>query len=290
MRNDILLKYRKFVKDFTNLHNNARQLPIGDYDVVAENANPTYKVLIFSPHPDDECIIGALPLRLKNEQNAEVINIAVTLGSTKERKQERLEELTNACKSLGFKLLLPGELALDAVYLKTKEDSPKKWQAKVATIVEIIKNEKPDMLLFPHNNDFNSTHIGVYHLVTDAIKQIITKSPDFNPAIIETEFWHMMEKPNLMIGLSEDDEALLVYALSAHTKEVERNPYHINHPARMIDNVMRGAEVVGGEGGHAPKMDFAMLYRHSRIINGTITPEPTNKVFGTEDDLSEIIH
>ena len=76
----------------------------------------------------------------------------------------------------------------------------------------------------------------------------------------------MMEDPNLMIGLSEEDEALLVYALSAHTKEVERNPYHLNHPARMLDNVMRGAEVVGGQGGHAPKMDFAMLYRHSTIV------------------------
>lgn len=289
MQNDILLKYREFIKDFTELHNNARQLSIGDFCEVEVNPNPSYKVMTFAPHPDDECIIGALPLRLINEHNAKVVNVAVTLGSNKERKQGRLEELTNACKSLGFSLLVPEQMGLDGVYLKTKENSPDEWQQKVEVIANIIKTVKPDMVLFPHDNDFNSTHIGVHHLVTDALNQILAKDPEFKTSIIETEFWHMMEDPNLMIGLSEEDEALLVYALSAHTKEVERNPYHINHPARMLDNVMRGAEVVGGQGGHAPKMDFAMLYRHSTIIDGKITPIPSNKVFGVEDDLKELL-
>jgi LmbE family N-acetylglucosaminyl deacetylase len=289
MQNDILLKYQEFIKEFTDLHNRARQLPIGDFSDIAENIQPTYKVMIFSPHPDDECIIGALPLRLKNEHNAEVINVAVTLGSNPERKQGRLKELSNACKSLGFRLLVPLEKALDDVYLKTKENSPDEWQEKVNIIAEIITQEKPDMVLLPHDNDFNSTHIGVNHLVVDAIQSIISTDASFKISIIETEFWHMMEKPNLMIGLSEEDEALLVYALSAHTEEVERNPYHINHPARMIDNVMRGAEVVGGQGGHAPKMDFAMLYRHSSIVDGQIVSTTSNKVFGVEDDLKELL-
>ncbi|MCH2207904.1 MAG: PIG-L family deacetylase [Lentisphaerales bacterium] len=289
MQNDIILKYREFIKNFTELHNNARQLPIGDFCEVEVNPNPSYKVMTFAPHPDDECIIGALPLRLINEHNAEVVNVAVTLGSNKDRKRGRLEELTNACKSLGFSLLVPEQMGLDGVYLKTKENSPDEWLQKVDVIADIITTEKPDMVLFPHDNDFNSTHIGVHHLVTDALNQILAQDPEFKTSIIETEFWHMMEDPNLMIGLSEEDEALLVYALSAHTKEVERNPYHLNHPARMLDNVMRGAEVVGGQGGHAPKMDFAMLYRHSTIVGGKIIPVTSNKVFGVEDDLKELL-
>ena len=289
MQNDIILKYREFIKNFTELHNNARQLPIGDFCEVEVNPNPSCKVMTFAPHPDDECIIGALPLRLINEHNAEVVNVAVTLGSNKDRKRGRLEELTNACKSLGFSLLVPEQMGLDGVYFKTKENSPDEWLQKVDVIADIITTEKPDMVLFPHDNDFNSTHIGVHHLVADALNQILAQDPEFKTSIIETEFWHMMEDPNLMIGLSEEDEALLVYALSAHTKEVERNPYHLNHPARMLDNVMRGAEVVGGQGGHAPKMDFAMLYRHSTIVGGKIIPVTSKKVFGIEDNLKELL-
>ena len=37
--------------------------------------------LVFSPHPDDECLTGALPLRLHRE-NWQIVNIAVSLGST----------------------------------------------------------------------------------------------------------------------------------------------------------------------------------------------------------------
>jgi hypothetical protein len=51
------------------------------------------RALIFSPHPDDEIIIGALPLRLLREQKLNVINVAVTLGSLVGRQAERWQEL-----------------------------------------------------------------------------------------------------------------------------------------------------------------------------------------------------
>jgi LmbE family N-acetylglucosaminyl deacetylase len=59
---------------------------------VAANA-PT--ALIFAPHPDDEVIIGGLPLRLLRELKLNVVNVAVTLGSRAERQAERWQELKN---------------------------------------------------------------------------------------------------------------------------------------------------------------------------------------------------
>src|SRR5438874_720108 len=56
------------------------------------------KVLLFSPHPDDEVITGALPLKLLRDAKWNVINVAVTLGSKPERKPERLEELRCCCE------------------------------------------------------------------------------------------------------------------------------------------------------------------------------------------------
>ncbi len=43
--------------------------------------------------------------------------------------------------------------------------------------------------------------------------------------------------------------------------EVGRNPYHLRLPAWMIDNVRRGTELVGGQGGASPGFVFATLYR-----------------------------
>jgi LmbE family N-acetylglucosaminyl deacetylase len=58
--------------------------------------------LIFSPHPDDECIIGGLALRLMREAGMRVVNVAVTQGSNKARQAGRLEELRAACDISGL--------------------------------------------------------------------------------------------------------------------------------------------------------------------------------------------
>ena len=54
-----------------------------------------------------------------------------------------------------------------------------------------------------------------------------------------------------MVESSAADVADLMAALSLHVGEVARNPYHLRLPAWMIDNVRRGAELVGGQGGAA---------------------------------------
>jgi len=63
----------------------------------------------------------------------------------------------------------------------------------------------------------------------------------------------------------------LVAAISFHVKEVERNPYHLTLPAWMQDNVRRGGELVGGQGGAVPDFTFAVLYRLRRWGKGAFT-------------------
>ena len=74
-------------------------------------------VLVFAPHPDDECITGALPLRLLRELKMRVVNVAVTLGSRKDRRQERWQELQQACDFIGFETLLPAPGGLEKINL-----------------------------------------------------------------------------------------------------------------------------------------------------------------------------
>ena len=60
----------------------------------------------------------------------------------------------------------------------------------------------------------------------------------------------------------------MMTALSFHVGEVQRNPYHLLVPAWMQDNVRRGGELVGGQGGAAPDFSFATLYRVRRWDSG----------------------
>jgi hypothetical protein len=73
-----------------------------------------------------------------------------------------------------------------------------------------------------------------------------------------------------MVEMSAADLADLLAALSFHVEEVKRNPYHLRLPAWMQDNVRRGAELVGGQGGAAPDFAFATLYRVRQWRHGAV--------------------
>lgn len=224
------------------------------------------RVLIFSPHPDDEVIIGGFALRLLREAKWNVINVAVTQGSNKARQQPRLEELKNCCNYIGFGLLQTAPNGLEKINAKTRQQDPAHWQACVQTIAAILAREQPKVIFFPHEADWNSSHIGTSLLVTDALKTL----SDFSCYCVETEYWAAMATPNLMVEIAPQDLADLITALSFHVGEVQRNPYHLSLTAWMMDNVRRGGEVVCGQGGAAPAFTFATLYRLRRWQNGQL--------------------
>jgi LmbE family N-acetylglucosaminyl deacetylase len=221
----------------------------------SETAGP--KALVFAPHPDDEVIIGGLPLRLMRERGFTVVNVAVTLGSKVDRQAERWRELQAACGFIGFGLTAPGRGGLEGINPEAREQDPARWAASVLAITAVLAAEKPHIVFLPHGADWNRTHIGVHHLVIEAMARL----PALECQVVETEYWGAMATPNLMVESSPDDVADLVAALALHEGEVARNAYHLRLPAWLMDNVRRGAELVGGQGGTAPRFTFATLYR-----------------------------
>ena len=278
--------YRAFVDGFVRLLTEdgafgATGLARPDRPLVAADAP---KALIFAPHPDDEVIIGGLPLRLLRELKMNVVNVAVTLGSRVDRQVERWQELKNCCDYIGFGLVAPGERGLEGINPAAREKDPQRWASSVKAIAGLLTEHRPSIVFFPHDDDWNKTHIGVHHLLVEALG-----SSGLACLTVETEFWGAMDAPNLMVESSAADVADLVAALSLHVGEVARNAYHLRLPAWMIDNVRRGAELVGGQGGTAPRFAFATLYRLRRweesrfhnIFEG-------GQVLSSQDDLSKL--
>jgi N-acetylglucosamine malate deacetylase 1 len=218
-------------------------------------------VVYCAPHPDDECLSGALAFRLRADSGAKVTNVAVTLGSDKEQRPRRLRELEFACRAAGFELVVPQHPSgLDHVTELNREEKPAEWSAKVAALREIFDRENPDAVLTPHVHDFNTTHVGTHWLVVDALAEHLGRQKREPVLLIETEFWHQIEKPNLMLGLAPEFVAAQLVAIAEHGREMTRNPYHLLHPCRLMDNVRRGSEVVGGQGAAARDFTFAEIY------------------------------
>jgi LmbE family N-acetylglucosaminyl deacetylase len=260
--------FQKFVSESARVFQNGKKLPRGNCKKAARVKilpdAPT--AMLFSPHPDDECITGGLALRLRREVKWNVINVAVTLGSEKKRQVPRLRELKNACGCLGFALIGTG---LDNINLEMREKNPPRWQTAVGLIARILAEHRPRAIFLPHEADGHPTHIGVHFLVLDALIHLPHR---FECFVVETEFWGQLTKPNLLVESKVEDVADLVAALACHAGEVRRNPYHARLPAWMLDNVRRGAEIVGAQGGAAPDFTFGTIYRlrkwsHSRLAD-----------------------
>ena len=229
-------------------------------------------------------------MRLLRECGWKVINVAVTLGGNPERRAGRLEELKGACRFLGFDLLLPAPVrlenvktarrslalpqlpatpgGLENVAASTRANNPKLWSSLVAIVAGLLQQHQPKAIFFPHELDWNSTHIGAHWLVMDALAQ----ADGLSCHLVETEFWGQMASPNLLVEYSVQDVADLVAAVSFHAGEVKRNPYHLRLPAWLHDNVRRGAELAGGQGQAAPHFVFAQLFRLRRWRSGRIEP------------------
>jgi hypothetical protein len=226
--------------EFEALLERAARLPRGS---AARSPRPAAKAdaplaLILAPHPDDECIVGALPLRLQREGGWRVAVAPVTLGSRPERREARLSELRGACAFLGWDALL----------------------AEEGGLAELLRRERPRLVLIPHAEDANTTHRRVHGLAIEALRAL---GPGFRCAVAETEYWATMPDPNLMVETPAGDAGDLVAALSFHQGEIERNPYHVLMPCWLADGARRGAELVGGQGATAPGFRLAALYRLS---------------------------
>ena len=262
--------YLSYAESFKKLTESGKTLPYGNIaplkKVLPKNDAPI--ALIMSPHPDDECIMGGLPLRLMREAGFRIVNVAITLGSKMDRKKARLNELRLACNWIGYELQEMGENGLEKVTIHSRQNFPENWAVMKNQLVEVVNKWNPTAIFFPNSHDWNKTHLGVHMLTLDALKEM----NDFFPFLIETEYWGQMPQPNLLVESSTQEVADLLAALSHHEWELKRNPFHLRMPSWMQDNVRRGAEVIGGQGGNAPEFNFATLYRVTRWKNNKMLP------------------
>jgi LmbE family N-acetylglucosaminyl deacetylase len=224
--------------------------------------------MILSPHPDDESITGSLALRLLQENNAHIVNVAVTIGSNKERQKQRVAELNEATSLL----------EMECLYLN--ED----WEKKAQELTGLIEKYAPDLLIAPHSEDFHPVHIKTNEL----LKTVLGKLDHFTALVAWSEFWAPMSSPNLLLEVPVEILELQMRALEKHAGEIARNPYHLRLPAWMMDNVRRGSEIIGGKGTQGAQMPFGVLYKLELFGPKGFTTLDTPSVLEAENNLAQI--
>lgn len=227
---------------------------------------PKNQVLILAPHPDDECLLGGLALRLKEENSFQVTACAYSLGSNPKRQAARKKEFKSACRLLNFK---------PHVLNENKESDLK----------NLIKKLKPQVIIASHLKDGHPTHIASAKLLIKVLKEL-----KLTTHVFWGEYWQALASPNLMIELSKTQVKNLCDGLIQHKGEIERNPYHLRVPAWMSDNVRRGSEILGHfKESYKSDLAFALLYKHQSVKNGRLLRVKKTKLINLHNDLTDDI-
>ncbi|MDA8160549.1 MAG: PIG-L family deacetylase [Desulfobacteraceae bacterium] len=239
--------------------------------------------VLCSPHPDDEMLTGALALRLRKSGAARVVNLALTLGSALERQVERWRELQAACAVAGFECR-----RLEAPPGFRLKEGPEGagWEEAVEGLAAMFAELDPRLVFFPHREDRHPAHVAAHRLAAAALTRL-TGGGQRTVLSVETEYWRQMSAPNLLVGLTPEELAWLLAALACHRGEIARNPYHLTLPARMLDNVRRGAELTGRASAGRPDFLFGELYRLSVWRGGDCqTPAIESGWLAPDQDVS----
>lgn len=147
-------RWLRFVQANIKAMNAGAAIPLGpsakrlEAPAVEPGAGKPIKVVVCSPHPDDEALVGALPLRVHQECGASVTNCAITLGSNVGQRARRWRELEAACAALGFGLTLanpPG--GFDQVNCDNRENHPEEWAGKVRVLSQCWRRRNPTRFL-----------------------------------------------------------------------------------------------------------------------------------------------
>lgn len=201
------------------------------------------KLLIVSPHPDDETLgAGGTLLKMKKKGHQifwlNITDISADFGwdvRRIEHRKEQIEEVKEFYQFDGFY-----NLAFPPTKLKGFDEGE-----IICAIKRVYDEVKPDWLIIPGQYDAHSDHHVVYNCCMAAaktfratyIKRITTME-----IASETDYGFQKEKfePNLFIDITEEMEGKME-AMKIYDTEIEKNPF-----PRSLENIRAHAMVWGG--------------------------------------------
>jgi LmbE family N-acetylglucosaminyl deacetylase len=205
--------------------------------------------LSVSPHPDDELIGAGATLMALRDAGWRVINLACSLGRSRDRARRRAE-LTEACRLAGFELLIPDGLPP----IGGDDDLALAQQALSAAIVDALDSSGAELIVGPSPHDGHHGHEVVGRAIRDAAE---TRAESTH--VLFWGLWSDLPLPNVLVPFDAERLNEIWRALAAHAGELARNRFDRLVESRAAANAVLGPERVFGFGTHGADHTYAEL-------------------------------
>ena len=201
------------------------------------------KVLVITPHPDDEVLGCGGTISKHSNQGDEVYNCIITKAYISDWSEEFIEnrkkEIEKANKILGVK----NTYFLDYPTVKLDTIPQKKLNEAIYKVVDEVK---PDVVYIPHKGDLNKDHRLIFESslvatrpVNHKVKRILSYE-----TLSETEWGWPIEPfvPNVYVDVSGTFEKK-IEAMKAYESELKQCPHPRSLEIIEVLAKKRGSEV-----------------------------------------------
>ncbi len=207
--------------------------PIVGFTEVDQNTNSSKsslqnamnkRVLVFSPHPDDDIIGcgGSIARHLKVGNSVDIV--CMTSGdagslvySKAELAQKREAEAINAGKKLGLN---------NYIFLRNPDGYLEYDKKNLVEVTNLIRKLKPHIIYIPHENDGHTDHKTTYKIVAEAVGRAAGpwfQECDGAPWSVETVLCYEVWTPLQNVNYAEDISEFLnvkLQALREHKSQI----------------------------------------------------------------------
>ena len=205
------------------------------------------KILVFSPHPDDDVIGCGGSIALHAQRGREVEVVYVTSGDAgslkhgpKELSRIREKEARQAAAVLGVKRV---------DFLRMQDGYVEANAASIRTVVRLIRERQPDAVYIPHERDGHRDHRRTHEFVKEAVFRAFGpwfrdcgKTPWAVRAVLCYEVWTPLEEFSYVEDITGVMKAKME-ALGRHASQIGPVSY-----ADGVEGLNRFRGVMTGKG------------------------------------------
>lgn len=176
------------------------------------------RVIVFSPHPDDD-VIGCGGSIINHVEDGDSVTIVYITSGDKGNPgiaSDKLIAIREKEAQEAASILSVNDIR----FLRIRDTMVKKTQENIRKIADVLSDIRPEKIYIPHEKEEHRDHKATYYLVIDTLKQCPENNQNMIKQVLCYEVWTPIQEVTHYINITKVMRRK-IEALNKHTSQLQ---------------------------------------------------------------------